>query len=56
MHGTPATVAIVALGAIDRLLGLNLGTELRRLDEEVRTLIESARDQGGARPEDDKEG
>lgn len=56
VHGKAATVAIVALGAINRLLGLNLGTELRCLDKEVRGLIENSPDQHGARPEDDREG
>lgn len=56
VHGTAATVTIMALGAIDRLLVLNLGTELRRLDEEVRGLIENPPDQHDARPEDDRHG
>lgn len=54
VHGTAATLTIVALGAIDRLLGLELGTELGRLNEEVRAFIENPQGPHGARPKDER--
>lgn len=37
---TAAMVMLMAIGAINQLLGLNIDAEIRQLDEELRTLVE----------------